>query len=51
MKSIKLKVKNKWLNALEDLLYAELNDKEAAKNRKTAAKLWHKLVKAYDKKG
>ncbi|MCG9910878.1 MAG: hypothetical protein MH137_06200 [Flavobacteriales bacterium] len=51
MKSIKVKVINKWLNALEDVLFAELTEEEALRKRKQATKLWRSLVKAHDKKG
>ncbi len=50
MKTIKVKIKNKWLNALEYLLYCELNEEEKAKAIKQSQKLWHVLVRVYDKK-
>ncbi len=48
-KKIKVTVKNKQLNALEDLLYCITSKAEKEKNKKLAKKLWTKLVTAYDK--
>ena len=49
-KKITVVVKNKQLDALEDLLYCELTDEQKEKSIKDAKKLWKLLVKAYDKK-
>lgn len=49
-KKITVTVKNKQLDALEDLLYCELTDEQKIKQTKQAKKLWAALVKAYDKK-
>ena len=49
-KKITVIVKNKQLDALEDLLYCELTDEQKEKSIKNAKKLWTLLVKAYDKK-
>lgn len=43
-------IKNKHLDALENLLYCELTQKKKIKYSKQAKKLWTTLVKAYDKK-
>lgn len=50
MKLIKVKIKNKWLNALEDLIFCELNEKEFNQAKKESKKLWLQLVKEYDAK-
>jgi len=39
------------LNALEDLLYAELDKDEEKVMRTIVGRLWHKLVSAVDKEG
>jgi hypothetical protein len=49
-KRINVTVKNKQLDALEDLLYCKLTDEQKIKYTKQAKKLWTTLVKAYDKK-
>ncbi len=49
-KIIIVTVKNKHLDALEDLLYCELTDEQKVKYTKQAKKLWTTLVKAYNKK-
>jgi len=49
-KLVTLEVNNKHLNALEDLLYAELGVIEKEKALKLVKKLWHSLVTAYDNK-
>lgn len=49
-KKISVTVKNKHLDALEDLLYCELTDEQKVKYKKQAKKLWTAIVKAYDKK-
>jgi len=49
-RTIRVKVKNKQLNALEDLLYVELSEEQKEKYIKKAKKLWGKLVRAYDQK-
>lgn len=48
-KKITLTVKNKHLDALEDLLYAELTEVQKEKYTKQTKKLWTALVKAWDK--
>ena len=48
-KKIIVVIKNKHLNALEDLLYCELTDVKNEKCTKQAKKLWRTLIKAYDK--
>lgn len=49
-KKITVKVKNKQLDTLEDLLFAELTDEETTRKKEQVKKLWAALVKAYDKK-
>ena len=49
-KKITAIVKNKQLDALEDLLYCELTDEQKEKSIKDVNKLWILLVRAYDKK-
>lgn len=49
-RKISVEIKNKHLNALEDLLYAELNQKEKATASKQVKQLWQVLVEAYEKK-
>ncbi len=49
MKKIKVKIKNKWLNALEDFLTAQLNEEQTAKHKRATMKLWKALVAAWDK--
>jgi len=46
-KLITLEIKNKHLDALEDLLYAELDETQKAKVEKQVKDLWHSLVEAY----
>jgi hypothetical protein len=48
-KIICVEVENKHLDALEDLLTAELTTEQKVKAKKLAMKLWVRLVKAYDK--
>lgn len=47
-KKILVEIENKQLNALEDLLTAELSEKERVKAKKLSLKLWKSLVSAYD---
>lgn len=49
-KKIVVTVKNKQLDALEDLLYCKQTDEQKMKSTKQAKKLWTALVKSYDKK-
>ncbi|MBA3674450.1 MAG: hypothetical protein H0W75_05750 [Chitinophagaceae bacterium] len=49
-KKIIITVKNKHLDALEDLLYSELTDEQKMKSAKKSKKLWTALVKAFEKK-
>lgn len=49
-KKITVTIKNKHLNALEDLLYFENTKEEKEKAIRLSKKLWTVLVKAYDKK-
>ena len=49
-KKITVTLKNKQLNALEDLLYCNLNPMKKIKYTKRVKKLWTRLVNAYDKK-
>lgn len=49
-KLVCLELNNKHLDALEDLLYAELGVTEKEKVTKQVKKLWHALVMAYDNK-
>lgn len=48
-KKITVTIKNKHLDALEDLLYCVNTEEEKEKYTKQAKKLWTALVKAYDK--
>lgn len=48
-KKISVEIQNKQLDALEDLLYAELNEKEKAGAIKQVKQLWQSLVEAFDK--
>ncbi|MEO8148307.1 MAG: hypothetical protein ABI723_11745 [Bacteroidia bacterium] len=48
-KTIKVEIQNKHLDALEDLLYCELNEKQTEAAKKHVKKLWQSLVEAYDK--
>ncbi len=48
-KKITITVKNKHLNALEDLLFCDLPEGKKLKYTKRAKKLWTALVKKYDK--
>lgn len=50
MKKVKVKIKNSWLNALEDLLFANLDKKQKKTALQKSSKLWHTLVAIYDKK-
>ena len=47
-KIISFEVDNKQLDALEDLLFAEISDSEKKKIVSQAKKLWQSLVEAYD---
>jgi hypothetical protein len=47
-KTILIEVENKQLDALEDLLTADLSAIEKEKAKKLTLKLWHNLVSAYD---
>jgi len=49
-KKITVTIKNKQLEALEDLLYCELTQERKVKHVKQLKRLWTILVKAYDKK-
>ena len=49
-KKITVAIKNKHLDALEDLLYCVNTKEEKEKYTKQAKKLWTALVKTYDKK-
>ena len=49
-KKIIVTIKNKHLDALEDLLYCANTKEQKEKYTKQAKKLWTVLVKAYDKK-
>lgn len=49
-KKITVTIKNKHLDALEDLLYFKNTKEKTEKATKLAKKLWTVLVKAYDKK-
>lgn len=49
MKSLKVRVSNDQLNALEDLLYCVLNRRQQRDAEQKAKKLWHTLVVAWDK--
>lgn len=48
-KKISVTIKNKQLDALEDLLFSELSFVEREEATKQAKKLWHKLVKGFDR--
>ena len=50
-KKITVTIKNRQLDALEDLLYFVNTKEEKEKYTKQAKKLWTALVKAYDKTG
>ncbi len=45
---ITITVSNQQLDALEDLLWAELSDKEDEKARNKVKQLWHSLVESFD---
>lgn len=47
-KKIIVAVSNQQLDALEDLLCAELSEKEAEKARTKTKQLWQSLVESYD---
>ena len=47
-KTILVEIENKQLDALEDILTADLSPVERKKCRNLALKLWHNLVSAYD---
>lgn len=47
-KLITVKIQNKQLDALEDLLFCELSKTEKEKAIKDAKKLWQVLVEAFD---
>ncbi len=47
-KTITVSIENKQLDALEDLLFAELTDSEKTTTLKSVKKLWLALVEAYD---
>jgi hypothetical protein len=49
-KTITVKVENRQLDALEDLIMVELTPAEYKKSRKLALALWQNLVEAYDNK-
>ena len=49
-KRITVTIKNEQLDALEDLLYCDLSTEKKEAYTVLAKELWHKLVKAYDKK-
>jgi hypothetical protein len=49
MKTIQIKIKEEWLDALEDLLYAELTESEKVEAVKQCKQLWQELVKAQEK--
>jgi histidinol phosphatase-like enzyme len=46
---VKVEIRNKQLDALEDLLYCKLTKKEEEDARKQVIKLWHSLIDAYEK--
>jgi hypothetical protein len=48
MKTLKIRVANADLNALEDLLYCVLNKRQERDAHKRACKLWNRLVSAWD---
>lgn len=47
-KKITITVSNQQLDALEDLLWAELSEKEVEKTRIKVKQLWQLLVESYD---
>ena len=47
-KKIIITVSNQQLDALEDLLWAELSEKETEKARIKTKQLWQSLVESYD---
>ena len=47
MKTLKVRVANQELNALEDLLYCVLNKRQDREARKKVCKLWGRLVAAW----
>ena len=47
MKTLKIRVANAELNALEDLLYCVLNKRQERDARKKVCKLWNRLVSAW----
>lgn len=49
MKTLKVLVANRQLNALKDLLYCELNPRQKRDAEREVKKLWHGLVVAWDK--
>ncbi len=49
-KKITVRVKNKHLDALEDLLFSENTEEQKIKYTNQAKKLWKALVEAWDKK-
>ena len=49
MKKIRIKVRNKELDGLEDMLYCELTDLQEVLAKKRVRKLWRRMVKEYDK--
>ena len=48
MRKITLKVSNKELNALEDLLFCKLEKRDYTRAHRESNRLWHKLVRAWD---
>lgn len=48
-KKILVVIENRQLDALEDLLTAELSEKEKDIAKKHSLKLWKALISAYDK--
>lgn len=51
MKTLKVRISNGQLNALEDLLYCVLKPWQQRDAEQKARKLWHSLVIAWDKPG
>jgi hypothetical protein len=49
-KKIHVGIYNTELNALEDILFAELSEEERQENVAIVKKLWLRLVKKYDDK-
>lgn len=49
MKTLKVRVANPELDALEDLLYCILTKRQEHTAMKKVRKLWHRLVVAWDK--